>query len=252
MMPRRTIRSVLARSWQLLRANWTIVIPGLVIGVAAGILTELVSAAQAGLDESPVLASIPAAVASMLTVGVVAIVATLLSIAYTTGMANAAWQHGTATFADGWHAFTHDGRSIFVAMIGLAVLGVLAAALAPYTAFLSFVAYAFFCIYTMPAAVVGGRRGLEAIRESARIAYVRAMPTLVMVVAIVAIAAAMAVVGELAAVAPFVGPVLAAVMLQAVVAYVTLVVVGEYVALRAEEGLPSEQAAGEPRGGLPQ
>jgi hypothetical protein len=79
------------------------------------------------------------------------------------------------------------------------------------------------------------------------------VPTLVMVVAIVAIAAAMAVVGELAAVAPFVGPILSAVVLQAVVAYVTLVVVGEYVALHREEGLPAEQAAGEPlRDGLPE
>lgn len=234
--------SVLVRSWQLLRRNWTIVVPGLVIGVAAGIVTELIAPYHRGLDEGP-LSDVPASVAAALTVDLVAVVASVLSIAYTTGMASAAWQHGRATFADGRHALMRDAGPIFVACLGLAVLGILASLAAPYTAFLSFVAYAFFCIYTIPAAVVGGRRGLAAIGESARIAYGRALPTLLMVLAVVAIAMVMAVAGELVAVAPFVGPILSAVVLQAVVAYATLVVVGEYLALRS----PTEQpSAGQP------
>jgi len=233
--PNPAVSSVLARAWSLLRCNWSIVVPGLVIGLVSGIVTELVSPAHRGFDEGP-LSNVPASVATALTVNLVAVVATVLSIAFTTGMASAAWQRGTATFADGWRALTRDVGHIVVAGLGLAILGAIAALAAPYTAFLSFVAYAFFCIYTMAAAVVGERRGLAAIAESASIAFDRTVPTLLMVLAIVAIAIVMAVVSELIGVAPFIGPVLSALVLQAVVAYVTLVVVGEYLALRHPEG----------------
>jgi hypothetical protein len=90
----------------------------------------------------------------------------------------------------------------------------------------------------MAAAVVGERSGVEAIAESIRIAYRRPTPTLVMVVAIVAIVAVMGLVAELLEAAPLVGPLLSTIVLQIVIAYVTLVVVGEYVVLR-ERDAPS-------------
>ena len=147
-------------------------------------------------------------------------------------MATAAWQSGRATFADGKRALDRDALSVFVAMAALFALGLAAAFLAPFTAFVSLFVYLYFCIYTMAAAVGGERPGIEAIAESMRIAYHRPVTTLILVAAIVAIVAIMGLVAELLSAAPLIGPLVSTVVVQAVIAYVTLVVVGEYVILR--------------------
>lgn len=241
-MVARSVENVLLRSWQLLRANWWIVVPGLVFGFVAGVASELLAPSRGSLDGAPLPQNVPASIASALTSDAVAIVATVLSIAYTTGMANAAWERGAATFLDGRRAFFHEGGHVLVAVVGLAVLGVVAAVAAPYTAYVSLLAYVFFGIYTMPAAVVGELRGLAAIAESARVAYGRPVQTLLLVLAVAAVAALLGVVDALLGATPFLGSILAAVALQAVIAYVTLVVVGEYRAQRQQGTGPSSPA----------
>jgi hypothetical protein len=232
MIARRSVGDILWRSLDLLRRNPSIVVPGLIVGVAAGVVTDFIQARRGSDDDAP-FSNVPASIAAAVSVDAIAIAAAVLSIAYTTGMASAAWERGKATFRDGRVALAHGAGHIVVAMVGLTALGVVAAILAPYTALISFVIYGFFCVYTMPAAVVGGLRGLAAIAESVRIAYRRALPTMLMVIAIVAIAVVLGIAGALLSTAPFVGDVLSAVLLQVLVAYVTLVVVGEYLALRA-------------------
>jgi len=231
-------RGIYGRSWRLLRSNWLIVVPGLVVGAVSGIVTQLLLPVNA--DLSGPLADVPASIATTLAVNVVAIVAALLSIAYTTGMANAAWERGTATFADGRRALQRDTGRILVAMLALGLIGVVAALLAPYTALLSLAAYAFLCLYTMPSAVVGERNGLAAIAESARMAYAYALPTLLTILAIFAIGIVVGILAALVDLMPLLGHVLSAIVLQAVVAYVTLLVVGLY---RAERGLGTAETA---------
>ena len=68
-----------------------------------------------------------------------------------------------------------------------------------------------------------------------QIAYHRPVTTLILVAAIVAIVGIMGLVAELLSATPLVGPLVSTVVVQAVIAYVTLVVVGEYVALRKRE-----------------
>jgi hypothetical protein len=223
----RSAGNVFAGSWRLLCRHWIIVVPGLAIGTLAGIVDFIIESGsgQGAADD----------VAVRLTVALVEVVATILAIAYTTGMAAAAWTRGTATFADGKRAFDRDGGQLFVAMLVLFVLGSAATFASLSTFFVPLLLYVYFCIYTMAAAVVGERSGLRAVAESIAIAYGRPAPTLVMLAAMAAIVAAMGLVAGLLAAAPLIGPLVSAVVVQGVVAYVTLVVVGEYLLLRGTD-----------------
>jgi hypothetical protein len=97
-----------------------------------------------------------------------------------------------------------------------------------------------FFIYTIASAVVGNHRGLDALGESFRIAKSRFWPTVMIALALVVIRIAGAWVGGLFGLAPLIGPIVDAVINQVVVAFATLVVVGEYLNLR---GAPDEPAA---------
>jgi hypothetical protein len=229
-MQRDRVDGVFSRSWQLLRSNWTIVVPGLLVGAISGVLTAIF-APPISLDSASAPVSSNVFVIGRFATTFVSIVATIVSITFTTGMANAAWQRGSAVFADGARAFGRDGTRVLVAMIGLFALGIIATAIAPYTFFLSLLAYLYLFIYTMAAAVVGELGGLDAIRLSAQIAIQRAAPTAIMVILIVFITLVMSIVASFFAETPFVGPLLSALVLQAAIAYLTLVVVGEYLAL---------------------
>ncbi|MDP9024491.1 MAG: hypothetical protein M3N13_03830, partial [Candidatus Eremiobacteraeota bacterium] len=152
--------------------------------------------------------------------------------AYTTGMADAAWKIGRANFADGRRAFERDGANVLISMGGLFAAGLAAAFLAPFTLFLSLVAYVYFCIYTMASTVVGERRGFAAIAESVEMAYERVVPTTLMVAAIVVLVFGMSLVTLLLSGIPVVGALVSALSVQALIAYLTLVIVGEYLALQ--------------------
>jgi hypothetical protein len=219
-----TVDSVFGQAWKLLKSNLSIVVPGLVIGALEGLLEGIFS-------PSPEASGAGAAFGNLIT-SIVGLIGAILSIAYTTGMAAAAWRTGRATFGDGAEAFKREGGHIFVALVGLTLIGTAAAFLAPFTFGLSIVAFGFFCIYVMPSAIVGEREGFAAIAESAKIAYERVGPTLLIIVVMFALAVAGAFGAALFAFVPFLGPIVAAVIVEAVLAYFTLVVVGEYLALR--------------------
>jgi hypothetical protein len=215
---------VFARAASLLARNPAIVIPGLVVGTLAALVQFALEPTPASALESNVVTRLAQSVAS--------IVAGILSIAYTTGMADAAWRTGRAGIGDGTRAFRRDAGHVLAAMLVLFALGFVAATLAPFTFGLSLAAYLFFFIYTMAAAVVGERPGPSAIRESVDIAFRRPLPTLLTVLGVLVIAFGMGAVASLLDGAVLVGPLLAQVVVQTVIAYVVLVIVGEYRALR--------------------
>jgi hypothetical protein len=222
--PALPLRAVMARAAGLLVRNLSIVVPGLVAGFFSGIVAATLTSTT---DDVNV-----ASLALQTAVLIAETIATILSIAYTTGMAEAAWLRGRARFADGAQAFRREGPHVFVALVILAVFGTLAALAVPFTFGLSVVVLAFFCVYAMPAAVVGRRSGVRAIVESAEIAVERALPTSLMIVGIAII---VVVVGQLAALldaVPYVGPIVRQVVVQTTIVYAMLVIVGEYRQLR--------------------
>ena len=216
-----------ARAFRLLRGNLAIVVPGLVVALVLS-LVQVALEPKDPLDDD-LIRRILRLVAH--------VIGSIVSIAYTTGMADVAWQRGRATFADGARAFRRDGAHVLVAMLALFALGIVAATLAAFTFGLSIVVYAFFCIYSMAAAVSGERPGLIAIGESVDIAFHRPLPTLGLVAGIGLIAFGIGALAELIESAPLVGPLVADVVIQLVIAYAALAIVGEYRVLRGT-GVP--------------
>ncbi len=165
------------------------------------------------------------------------IVATVLAIAVTTGMADAAWRTARGAFKDGIEAFRREGGHVFVAVIALLLLGILAALAAPYTFEVTLGIYAYCCLYTMPSAVVGERPGIVAIGESAKIAFARPVATLVILFGVSALALALGWGADVLQMTPYVGSLLSSIVVQGVIAYATLVLVGEYRIARRMEML---------------
>jgi hypothetical protein len=213
--------NVFGGAWRLFVTNVAIVVPGLVAGALVALVTEVLAGSALGSGG-----------VGWLLLDVTQIVAAILAISYTTGMADAAWRLGHASFSDGRRAFRREGAHVFVAMLALIVLGAVAAVAAPFTYSLSLVAYAYFCVYTMAAAVVGERPGVLAVVESARIAFARPLPTLVTVAGVFAVVFGMGALALGSASLPLLGPLISDLVVQAVIAYAVLVVVGEYRLLR--------------------
>jgi hypothetical protein len=82
------------------------------------------------------------------------------------------------------------------------------------------------------AAVVGNRRGFDALRESFAIARAKFGTTLIIGILLFLLSLAGGIIGHLFAYAPLLGPIVSAVITQIIVAYATLVIVGEYLVLR--------------------
>lgn len=160
------------------------------------------------------------------------ILGALVAIAFTTGMAAAAWDRGTASLADGAQAFRRDGLQVFFALVMLFLIGLVASALLWPTFGLSLLAYMIFMIYTMPAVVVGGRAAQDAIVESVGTAASNFGVTLLLVVLIIALAVIGGLLGYGTGRIPFLGEAVSWIVMEAVVAFATLVVVGEYLKLR--------------------
>ncbi|MBV8245484.1 MAG: hypothetical protein JOZ38_06160 [Candidatus Eremiobacteraeota bacterium] len=224
------VGSVFGRAWQLLSANWVIVVPGLVIGIIAGVLEGFF--ALSGVASSTVVGMGAAVLGGVIALAI-GVLATLLSIAYTTGMAKAAWSTGTTTFGDGMLAFQRDAGSIFLALILLWVLGIIAAFFSVFTFGIVLLLYAIFVIYTIPAVVVDEVSATEAIGRSFDIAKRNFLTTLIVVLLIGIIAWLAGMLANVFHNVTLLGPVVQAVLTQIVVAYATLVIVGEYLNLRA-------------------
>ena len=165
-MRAQSVEGVFGRSWQLLTHNWVLIVPGLIIGIVVG-LAQAVFGTPGDQSSGGSLAGAAGAFVANIVLTVIALLGAIANTAYTTGMAGAAWERGTTTLDDGAAAFDADAGNVFVATIGLFVLGIVAAILALPTLGLSFLAFYVFFIYT----IAGGRgrraqRGLDALGES--------------------------------------------------------------------------------------
>jgi hypothetical protein len=245
-----TVENVFARAWDLLSRNWTIIIPGVVVGLIVGIVSGVYSLSQ------PDTYGVPSGTAMTFAYGfgsfvggvilaVVAIAGYIITQCYTAGMAGAAWRRGTTTLADGTRAVNEDAGNVLSAAIYLFLFGIVAVILAPFTLFLSVFAFYLFTLYTIAAAVVGKRRGLDALRESFAIAKSRFGTTLIIGVLLGLLQLIGKLIAHVFSFAPLLGPIVAAIISQIVVAYAVLVIVGEYLVLRpgAAEAAPPPPAA---------
>jgi hypothetical protein len=245
-----TVENVFARAWDLLSRNWTIIVPGIVVGLIVGIVSGVYSLSQ------PDTYGVPSGTAMTFAYGfgafvgglilaVVAIAGYIITQCYTAGMAGAAWRRGTTTLADGTRAVNEDAANVLTAAVYLFLLGIVAAILAPFTLFLSVFAFYLFTLYTIAAAVVGNRRGMDAIRESFAIAKSRFGTTLIIGILLGLLQLVGRLIAHAFSFAPLLGPIVAAIISQIVVAYAVLVIVGEYLVLRpgvTEAGPPPPTA----------
>lgn len=224
------------RAAVLLSRNAVIVVPSLLIGLVSAAGAYALS--LAGVSSWGFFGNLDAQgsgvfwqfLQSIVAVAV-RILGALIAIAFTTGMAGAAWEHGKATLADGLAAFKHEGLHLLEALILLFLMGLVASALVIPTFGISLLLYMTFMIYTMPAVVVAGRSATDAIVDSVRTAARNLGLTLLLVVLIVVLALAGGLAGDAASHVPLLGQALSWVLMELVVAYATLVVVGEYLSL---------------------
>lgn len=227
-----TVENVFARAWALLTRNWVIVVPGLVVGAVVGVLTDFLSYNQPDVYGDPGAAFSFAAGIGSLVATVVEIAGYIITQCYTAGMAGAAWRTGTASLRDGAQAVHDDAGNVFVAAVCLLALGIVALILAPFTLLLSLLAFYLFTLYTIPAAVVGNRRGLDAVRESFAITRARFATTVIVGVLLAVMQGVGRLIGHVFAFVPYLGPIVAAIIIQIVVSYFVMVIVGEYLVLR--------------------
>lgn len=232
-----TVENVFARAWDLLTRNWIIIVPGIVVGLVVGIISGVFSMNQPDAYGEPSGAAMSlaygaGAFVSTLVLALVAIAGYIVTQCYTAGMAGAAWRRGLTTLADGSRAVHDDAGNVLVAAVYLFLVGIVAVVLAPFTLFLSLFAFYLFTLYTIAAAVVGNRPGYYALRESFAIARARFTTTLIVGLVLGALQIIGRLIAHIFSFAPLLGPVIAAIIAQIVVAYAVLVIVGEYLVLR--------------------
>jgi hypothetical protein len=238
--PPQNVESTFSRSWDLLMKNGVIIVPGLIIGFVVGVIDYFLAPHTEYMPGYGVTWWSSASASVLLVL--VTLAGFILAQCYTTGMAGAAWQRGTTTLADGTRAFERDAANVFVAIIGLMIALVVAIVLSFATLGIAGLLYFYFFIYTFPAAIIGERPGFAAMGDSFRIAARRVAPTLIVTVMIAVIVVIGRLIGMALGFIPLVGPVIGAIVIQLVLAYVTLVVVGEYLALRDSLGKPPTAA----------
>jgi hypothetical protein len=230
-----TVENIFSRAWELLSRNWAIIVPGVVVGLVVGVITGIFTLMQPAGEPIGVVSAVANGIGSFaasLIVAVVAVAGYIVTQCYTAGMAGAAWARGTTTLADGARALTEDGGNVLMAAVGLFVCGVVAAILAIPTLGISFLVFYLFTMYTIAAAVVGNRRGFDALRESFAIARAKFGTTLIIGILLFLLSLVGGIIGHLFSYAPLLGPIVSAVITQIIVAYATLVIVGEYLILR--------------------
>ena len=219
---------IFSESWRFLVHNPVLAVPGVVIAFLKTVVQWLVVPAPGATPGEQVVGVVLGDIVQLLF--------TIAALAFTTGIAAAVWQRGKGTLADGWSPFMREDGQVFVALVGLLLIGAGAAFLVPFTLGLSAIAFGFFCLYVLPAAVVGERRGFAAIRESWGIAYDRVLPTLGIVIGLFVIFLVAGIIVEIFRLAPAIGPfpgaVAGALLAGVTIAYASLVIMGEYLASR--------------------
>ena len=227
-----TAENVFARSWALLSQNWVIILPGLIVAIIAGVLTALLTPQTTYVGDNSTVTVTNVNFLSSFLVAIIGILAAIITISFTTGMAGAAWQTGKTSLTDGSAAFSREGGHVFTAMIFLIIVGIVGALLAPFTIGLSILVLFFLFPYTMAAAVIGNFGGIDALRESYRIATQHISTTIIIIVVAGVIAFCGALVAGLLHAIWLIGPLISEIINQAVLAYLTLVLVGVYLGYR--------------------
>lgn len=230
------LRNTFIHAWELLTRNWVLILPGIVLAVLSAALQFVLVVVIMGAVVITGNGSEDAIAASgtivTLAVFVITMAFALAQMAYVTGMAGGAWQHGRATLRDGWDALCRRFWPIVAASALLFLIGLCAAVLSTVTFLVPLAVYAVFFIYTMASVIIGGRGPVDAIAESARVALSNFWPTVAVVLLIAVISAAGAWIGALLGhVSAFAGWLVAGVLQQVIVAYASLVVAGEYLKL---------------------
>jgi hypothetical protein len=240
-----SVENVFARAWSLLTKNPVIVVPGIIVGIIVGIIQALVTPHPIAVETSngDTVAALAGAgriaVAGVISL-VVGVLAFLITQTYTTGMAGAAWQTGATSLADGSASFREDAGRLLAAVLLIAVIGIVAAVL---TLGLGWFVVLFFSIYVVPAVVLDNYGAIPALKLSSTIAMKRVLSTIIIIVLLGVIGLALGLLALPLAFIPFLGPLVVAVISQAVTAYATLVIVGEYLNVRRA---PDIIAAGPP------
>lgn len=231
------VSNTFSRAWQLLTENWILIVPGIVVGIVAavliGVLTMsgvVVGAGAASLGAGT--AGLGALMLSGLAAAVIGALAFVVTTAYTTGMADAAWRTGRATLADGTEALRTRGADVLLAGLLLLLLCFVALLLSIPTLFLSMLAFSLFFLYAFAAVIVGRAPGAQALAESCRIALANFGATALVVLLLIVAAFVGAAVGGLFRNVPFLGPIVQYVIQYVILAYTTLVIVGEYLKVR--------------------
>ncbi len=230
-----SIENIFARAWSLLAKNPVIVVPGLVVGIVAGIVQAAtlpvvaVSDGSGGVAVGTGWGGGLGVLASAAVSFAVVVLSFLITQTYTTGMAGAAWRSGSATLSDGSAAFREDAGRLLAAVVLVAAIGIVAALL---TLGIGWFIVLFFGLYVVPAVVLDNYRAGPALQLSARIALRRLFATAAIIVILFVIGIVVRLLALPFAIVPFVGPIVLAVVSQAVTAYATLVIVGEYLRAR--------------------
>lgn len=230
------IENVFARAWSLLTKNPIIIVPGAVVGLVLGIVQAVIAPHPRTFDSSADTlgagtalaagAGIFAAAAISFALGVLAF---LITQTFTTGMAGAAWEKGTATLADGSASFREDAGRLLAAVVLIAVVGIVATVV---TLGLGWFVVLFFAMYVVPAVVLDNYGAIPALRLSATISTKRFLSTIIIIVMLFVIGLLVGLLALPFAFVPFIGPIVLAIVSQAVTAYATLVIVGEYLSAR--------------------
>jgi hypothetical protein len=231
------------RAWQLLTQNWILIVPGIVVAIVAAIIVTLLGTfgalSAAGFGSAGMAgAGVASALFSAMIAGIVVMLASIIVVAFTTGMSGGAWQRGTATFEDGAAAFRQHGAHVFAAIVLLFILGIIAVALSMVTFGLALAAFYLFFLYTMPSVIVGGHSAAEALGESARITAKNFLMTLGVVVFLAVGFIVASLIARIFGGIPFLGAAVLEVIVQIFCAYATLVIVGEYLKLRTAVSTP--------------
>jgi membrane-anchored glycerophosphoryl diester phosphodiesterase (GDPDase) len=232
-----SVESVFSRSWELLSRNWIIIVPGIVIGLIVGIIGALLTphiytSADYANNPNLAMAQLGGVFIRGIILGCVGVVGYLATVAFTVGMAGAAWARGTTTIADGTAGINQDPGNVVVVGLAIFVLGIIAAVLAIPTLTLSLLALYLFTLYALPAAILGKAKGMAAITESFQMATKRFWPTLIIVVVIGVVKFVIGLATLPLIFIPFLGPIVTNVITHAVIAFAVLVIVGEYLSLR--------------------
>jgi hypothetical protein len=171
-----SLETILSGSWTLFRRNWIIALPMVfvTIGLFVAIVIVVAVAAASGLATTTAKGVPSSGWVAALAVGyliclVLFAFAALAATAATYGMSDAAWDRGTATFADGLAVMGTRTGALFVAALGfIAAVVVMLILLLP-TLGLAMLALPVVTMYVFPAVVCGGYGGFAAFRESWRL-----------------------------------------------------------------------------------